>query len=215
MMNQLTLEYVLEGHKRGYNFTSATHGFDADTLKHIWRSAMPRGQGWGNYIGAQSLKTFPLDDGRVAVSAITVTDMQDESGRTGIRRAVIDVLNEEDYLAHLDQRLLSYPAIVRERVEDLPTFMQRAKINNHLRFKSDPQVVLAYPYAGAYAWQLIEALLIKLALSPSGPLRRWGPVIPITTLALDYREESPVVVLPQEQAQKLTQRDKKLNVIDL
>lgn len=214
-MTQLILEYVLEGHKRGYNFTSAIHGLDDAALKHIWRNAMPRGQGWGGYIGAQSLKTFPLEDGRVAVSEVTVTDMQDESGRTGIRRAVIDVLYEDDYLAHLDQRLLNYPAIVRERLEHLPTFLQRAKITNHLRFKSDPQVVLAYPFAGAYAWQLIEALLIKIALSPIGPMRRWSPIVPITTLALDYREESPVVVLPQEQAQKLAQRDKKLNVIDL
>lgn len=208
---QLTLEYVLEGHRRGYNFTSPTTGFNDENLKTIWRNAMPRGQGWGGYISAQALKSFLLEDGRVALSEITVTDIQDENGRAGIRRAVIDVLSVDDYLVYLDQRLHNYPAIVRERVAEMPSFIQRARIARH----AGRQLVMSYPYAGPYAWQMIEALVIKLALAPFGPLHRWGRVIPITTLALDYREESPIVVLPQERARKLAAQDKQLSVVDL
>lgn len=214
-MTQLVIEYLLEGHKRGYNFTSPVHGFDDDTLRLIWRKAMPRGQGWGGYIGAQSLKSFRLDDGRVAVAQVTVTDMHDENGRVGIRRAVIDVLPAEDYLPYLDQRLRSYPTLVRERVQDMPTFIQRAKIANHARFKAEPQLVLAYRYDGPYAWQMIEGLVVKLVVSPFGPLRRWDSFIPITTLALDYREESTIVALPQDRARRLAAQDKKLSIIDL
>jgi hypothetical protein len=39
---QLVLEYVFEGHQRGYNFTSSTKGFSDTVLKTIWRTAMPR-----------------------------------------------------------------------------------------------------------------------------------------------------------------------------
>ncbi len=214
-MTTLVLEYLLEGHKRGYNFTTPTQGFDDDTLRHIWRSAMPRGQGWGSYTGAQSLKCFPLPDGRMALSEVTVTDLRDESGRAGIRRAVIEVLREEACRARLDERLRHYPTIIQERLQAMPTFLQRAKIANYARFRSDPQLVLAYPYDTPYAWQMIEALVIKLVLAPFGPLRGWRQIIPFTTLALDYREESTLVALPQERARKLAGQDKKLSIIDL
>jgi len=36
-------------------------------------------------------------------------------------------------------------------------------------------------------------------------MRRWGKIIPFTTLALDYREESRLVVLPQDRAQRVTE----------
>lgn len=214
-MTRLVLEYLLEGHKRGYNFTTPTHGLDEDTLRHIWRSAMPRGQGWGAYIGAQSLKCFPLPNGRIALSEVAVTDLRDESGRAGIRRAVIDVLSEDDCLARLEQRLHSYPPIIQERLQHMPTYLQRAKITNHARFKAEPQLVLSYPYDTPYAWQMIEALVLKLVLAPFGPLRGWRQPLPFTTLALDYREESMLAALPQDRARKLAAEDKKLSVIEL
>lgn len=83
-MRQLVIDYVLEGHQRGYNFTSSTQGFHDDVLKSIWRAAMPKGQGWGAYVGARSLKAFALEDSRLALSEVTVTDRRDESGRTHI-----------------------------------------------------------------------------------------------------------------------------------
>ena len=98
-MRQLVLEYVFEGHKRGYNITSPTNGFNDDTLKTVWRNAMPRGQGWGAdaYIGARSLKSFPLPDGRIALADVHVTGLHDESGRGGIRKAVVDIMQPGEY----------------------------------------------------------------------------------------------------------------------
>jgi membrane-bound lytic murein transglycosylase B len=46
-MQTLTLEYVLDGSRPGYQFTTPTNGIGEAALKTIWRSAMPRGQGWG------------------------------------------------------------------------------------------------------------------------------------------------------------------------
>ena len=81
---QLVIDYVLEGHQRGYNFTSSTDGYSDAELKLIWRRAMPRGQGWSQYIGARSLKCFPLDgQRRAAVCETVVTAQRDEHGRGG------------------------------------------------------------------------------------------------------------------------------------
>jgi hypothetical protein len=207
-MRQLLLEYVFEGHKRGYNFTSSTQGFSDTTLNFIWRNAMPRGQGWGangTYTGAGSLKCFSLEDGRFALSAVTVTDLRDESGRGGIRRAVIDVLPESGYHDHLRERLAAFSPAVLAAIAHKPSLWQRKQIFDRTLPKMNkmPQVVLSYPYTDPAAWQVVEALVLKLILAPLSPLKRWGRVIPFTTLALDYHDESPVVVLPADRADRL------------
>lgn len=207
-MRQLVLEYVFEGHKRGYNFTSSTQGFSDATLNFIWRSAMPRGQGWGangTYTGAKSLKCFSLEDGRFAISEVTVTDLRDESGRGGIRRAVIDVLPDAAYSDDLRKRLVAFPPTVQAAIASKPSLWQRKQILDRTLPKMNkmPQVVLSYPYTSPADWQFAEALVLKMILAPLSPLKRWGRVIPFTTLALDYRDESPVVVLPADRAERL------------
>lgn len=201
-MPQLVLEYVFEGHKRGYNFTSPTHNFSDEILKTIWRTAMPRGQGWGGYQGARSLKVFTLEGGGVALADVTVTDQRDESGRAGIRRAVIDVMPPAAYLAHLERLWHSYPSTVHTQVDRRLTNGLRGRIWE--RALSKPQIVFSASYSAPSDWQVIEALTVKLMLSPITPMKRWGRIIPFTTLALDHREESRVVVLPEDRAQKLT-----------
>jgi hypothetical protein len=206
-MPQLVLEYVFEGHKRGYNFTSPTRGFSDEILKAIWRTAMPRGQGWGadGYQGAHSLKCFVLEGGGVAISDVTVTDQRDESGRAGIRHAVIDVMPPDDYPAYLERRWESYPHAVRAHAERRLNSL-RGRINDRAlpKFNKEPQIIFAARYATPTNWQVVEALIVQLMRSPTAVMRRWGKVIPFTTLALDHREESRVVVLPEDRAQRIT-----------
>jgi hypothetical protein len=192
-MKQLILEYVLEGHKRGYNFTSPTQGFHDDVLKSIWRKAMPRGQGWNAavYAGARSLKSFWLEDGRMALSETVVTDMRDESGRGGIRRAVVSVMQPGEYLEVLKARLADYSQLGGRQIayRNLPTP------------RGDKQVILSHPYQHSSGWQAVELLLLQHALKLSvGGIMRSGRIIPFTTLALDYREEGQLVALPEEKA---------------
>jgi hypothetical protein len=202
-VRQLVIEYLLEGHQRGYNYTSSTAGFNDDTLKSVWRKAMPRGQGWGNYTGARSLKSFTLEDGRVALSDVTVTPMRDESGRGGIRRAVIDVMQPGEYHDALQARFDRYPAEVRAWASKRLTLGQRRQIIDRSLPKmkgGGPQVIFAYPYAGPDSWLYVEALLLKLALSPASLMWRLGKLVTFTTLALEYREEPPLVALPRSRA---------------
>ena len=200
---QLIIEYVLEGTRRGYNFTTPTHGISEDLLKTIWRAAMPRGQGWGApiFTDSVSLKCFPVNPNLIALSTVIVTEMRDESGRAGIRRATIDLMSVNECSDYLHTRLVSYPANVQAQVESLPTLSQRKHIIDRSlpKMKSSPQVILSRPYQGYDDWQIVEMLILKLALARTGPMRRWGKIIPFTTLALDYHEESNLVALPTQQ----------------
>jgi hypothetical protein len=198
-MRQLVIEYVLEGHQRGYNFTSSTQGFHDDVLKSIWRAAMPKGQGWGAYVGARSLKAFALEDGRLALSEVTVTDRHDESGRGGLRHAVVSIMQPGEYQDVLAARLEAYPPEVQVRLAHRPTLAQRARLVDRAlsRKQKTPQVICTAAYRPE-GWQLIEALAVKLALSPGVFFRSRGAFIPFTTLALDHHGESWLVVLPSD-----------------
>jgi hypothetical protein len=198
----LIIEYVFEGHQRGYNFTSSTSGYSDDTLKAVWRQAMPRGQGWGaaQFNGARMLKGFPLPSGALALADVVVTDQEDEHGRRGIRRAQVEVLPVEAAAERLRARLASYPPEVQAHTEAHPTLGQWWRILTDAlpRLGGDAQVVLARPYTTPDDWQLVEAFVIKVALSRLIPLRRWGRVAPFTTLALEHRDESRLVALPTQ-----------------
>lgn len=200
-MRHLTIEYLFEGHKRGYNFTSPTNGFNADTLKTVWRSAMPRGQGWGAavYNGAKALKTFPLPDGRIALAEVTVTGERDESGRGGIRRAQVDIMQPGEYVEVLRGRLQAYPPLAQAAATRKPGFARHVIP----KISGDKQVILSHPYMQGAGWQVVEAVILHEAIQHLE--RRWGGshYFTFTTLALDYREESQVVVLPEQRADEL------------
>jgi hypothetical protein len=207
-MPKLVIEYQLDGKRPGYAFSPPTQAFDDQTLKIIWRHAMPRGQGWGrpSYAGAQSLKTFRLDKRRYAVSTATVTDQRDESGRGGIRRAEIDVMGTAAYLKFLEGRIRRYPAALQQAADRrlTHTFWQQVLDKLTPKLKPHRQIVLAHPYVDPGEWALMEVLVMKVATSRRIRLiKGWGAVNSFTTLALDYREESSIVALPLERAQQL------------
>lgn len=215
-MPQLTIGYLLEGTRRGYNFTSPTDGVDPETLKAVWRGAMPRGQGWDKYPDAASLKCFPLESGEAAICDVTLTDMQDEVGRRGIRRATINVLLPRDYQRLLVERLHALPpALVREAERRLGSHEWELLFRKYRDTKKPktiikPQTILAYPYS-AEGWRFVEACILLLAtrstlltnlieISPAiNPFA--DRLLSFTTLALDYREEGRIVALPLDKVQ--------------
>lgn len=196
----LVLEYVFEGPQRGYNFTSPTHGYAEDTLKAIWRSAMPRGQGWTQYVGAESRKCFALPNGKWVSSHVTVTDLADEGGRRGIRRAVIEVVPLHAYGAYLRQCLEALPAGVRDDADQQIAYWQRTRTLDRLagKIKKAEHLILTHPYSTLADWRFVEAVVLKLAITPIGPLKAWGQRLGFTTLALAHHEEAPLVAMPAE-----------------
>jgi hypothetical protein len=193
-MSSLVIEYVFEGHRRGYNFTSPTKAYDEETLRAIWRGAMPRGRGWGapQYTGARSIKAFPLPGRQIAVSEVIVTGEQDENGRRGIRRALVDVMRPPVYGHHLTSRLAGYPDDARAAAADLYEHSRRSMP----RLRYDAPLVVSFPFTTGMAWQVVEALVLMLVSSPTGSLRRQPPPLTFTTLALDPRDGSKIVALP-------------------
>lgn len=193
-MTQLVIEYSLEGHRRGYDFTSPTQNYDEDVLKTIWRNAMPRGQGWSDplYKEARSIKCFPLPDDRIAVSETTVTDLTDENGRRGIRRAVIDVMSRRVFAHHIQSRVAGYPEHVQLEANRLH---ERVKYSAP-RLKKDMPLILTRAFTTAQAWWPMEAVIMRLSIDPPHPQNR-RPASPyFTTLALNYRNESPLLAIP-------------------
>lgn len=208
-MDTLIIEYRTEGRERGYGFTSPIRAYDEETLKRIWRSAMPRGNGWADYVGARSLKCFPLDERRYALSEVTVTDQQDESGRRGIRRAEVRVMVAEACAAYLRHRLLEYPADIAREIDRLPTVGQWGTIVSRmmpLLGKKQRQLVLTRAY-GHDRWQIMEGVIVKLALALQVGVRRQQGLVPFTTLVLDAREEMRLIGMPEARVTSLSLDD--------
>ncbi|HLU09749.1 MAG TPA: hypothetical protein VK003_08780 [Oceanobacillus sp.] len=217
-MRQLTIDYILEGRRRGYNFTTPTDGIDAETVKAIWRGAMPRGQGWGAYRDARSLKCFALPSGEVAICETTITDMRDELGRSGIRRTVIDIVTARTYVENLKHRLNTLPqeliAQAEAKLSSREAQLLFKKNREAKRPKSmiKPQTILAYPYS-AEGWQFVEACILLLATRSTllTNLIEMSPkvnpfadrVLSFTTLALDYQDEGRIVAMPLERVREL------------
>ncbi|MBN2469195.1 MAG: hypothetical protein JXN59_00620, partial [Anaerolineae bacterium] len=168
-MTELVIAYVLDGKRPGYAFTTPTTGFDDQTLKTIWQNAMPRGQGWRRYIGARSLKCFALDGGRrLAVSDVCVTEQADETGRQGIRRAAITVLDAADYMDYLTLRLVMLPDRARQEAERLLDWRRWKQILDRAAPKArkkDGQIALAAPFSSIDNWQIVEAAVLMIATS--------------------------------------------------
>jgi hypothetical protein len=219
-MRQLTIDYVLEGRRRGYNFTASTDGIDGETVKAIWRGAMPRGQGWGadEYRGARSLKCFPLPSGEVAVCETTITNIRDELGRGGIRRTTIDVLTVRAYADDLKHRLNALPQEMIAQAEaklssrEWQLIFKKNREAKRPKTMIKPQTILVHPYQSD-AWLFVEVCILLLATRSTllTNLIEMSPkvnpfadrVLSFTTLALDYQDEGRIIAVPLEKVREL------------
>lgn len=208
MSTHLVIDYVLDGNRPGYTLRHA-EGLDEATVKAVWRAAMPRGHGWGDprLFGARSIKCFALPGDRAAVSRVVATDQVDEHGRAGIRRAEIDVMPASTYLDRLKHALIGYPEPVRAAANRKLDFGYWLAILNRALpkiLRSNDQIVLAHPYTTAEDWQVMEYIVLYLATMWSiRALRGWPQVMSLTTLALDVQEESRIVAVPVDVADRL------------
>lgn len=199
----LVIDYATEGEARGYRFTTPTRGYSDEDLKIIWQRAMPRGQGWTQYVGARSLKSFGLPSGRIAVSQISVTDQQDESGRRGIRRAEVAVLSSRDYPAHLRDLWDGLSeGIQKDALFQWEYWRKLRLIDSHsARIRRTGQLVLTHPYTTMPDWQVLEGIALRAAMLPA-----LISVLPSpfswTTLALDYQDEGMLVAVPEQKLQQ-------------
>ena len=147
-MPQLVIDYRLDTKQPGYAFSSPVNGVSEGIRKVVWRHAMPRGKGWGEFPGMRSIKCFPVSDALAAVSTITVTDQEDEQGRRGIRRAEIDLIPLPEILNHVHGLLRALPNSVQQASAHLFQTGVWARILDRALpkvGKKQPQVVFVYP----------------------------------------------------------------------
>ncbi len=208
-MSSLVIEYQLDSKRPGYAFREPTNGYSDALLKAVWRQAMPRGQGWGTdiYRGARATKCFPLGGGLVALSKMVVTDQADEQGRRGIRRVEIDVLREPDVIPALRARLEAYPESIRTAAQsrlNVPRWMEIIDRALPKLSGSESQVILAHPYSGPEAWQMIEVMVLELATAwLLRAVPGWGRLFSFTTLALTHDGESRLLAVPLDRVRQM------------
>lgn len=217
-MRELTIEYNLTGVRRGYAFTTPTDDIDPEIIKTLWRNAMPRGQGWGDpaLVGARSIKSFLLHTGEIALCDVTVTDLHDELGRTGIRHAAIQIMTIKEQQEALKKRLADMPAELVAHAESKLTSREWQLMFRKRRGEQPPasfvkpQTILAAPY-DMNGWGFVEACILLLAtratllanlieVSPSvNPFA--DRALSFTTLALDSKDETRLIAIPLDKAQ--------------
>jgi hypothetical protein len=201
---------------RGYTFTTPTDGLPPDIVKAIWRQAMPRGGGWGAYVGARSLKCFALPDGHYALAETVVTDQRDDAGRPGIRRAEIALHSLASGQTALRARLAALPAETVAQAERMLTSREwELLLRKHRDLAAQPssllkpQTILAMAYSAA-TWPYLEACLLLLVtrttllanlIEVSPAINPFADrILPFTTLALDHRDETRLIGMPLAQA---------------
>lgn len=208
-MPSLIIEYQLDTRHPGYAFHQPTPAYPEALMKAVWRQAMPRGKGWSAtmYEGARSLKCFPVTDDQVALTLTTITDQVDETGRRGIRRTEIDILPMQEIVPHLRQVISAFPESVQVAARKAFTVGTWARIIDHALpriGKKQPQLVFTHTYSNGEAWQVIEAVVLNLAVAwPMHALPGWGKFFSFTTFALTNEDESRIVALPAEKVQKV------------
>ena len=207
MTHKLTIEYRLEGRHPGYQFTGPTDpAIDKRTRKAVWQNAIPRGQGWrdARYAHARTLKVFDAGPGQMAASVVHVTDMTDEMGRGGIRRAKVTLMDDSVYHSFVRETYKLYPETIRRAAEDRLMSTVWRRVLDKALLRAREQIVLAYPYRNAEDWKLVEALVLRLVSAPGVRwVEGWGTRPTFTTLSLDWREEGRVVALPLERARSV------------
>lgn len=202
----LVIAYVLEGvsQGRGYQFVTPTDHLGEEVVRHIWRHAMPRGNGWSGYVGAAALKGFPVPGGRWALSRVTVTDEADEHGRRGIRRAEITLHPARLYPEQLRHAYETLSASVQDdarfELAQWRRLNRLAKLPRH----ASRQLLLTHPYSTPADWRLMEAIILRLAYDPPAHLlAQAGRPLAFTTLALSPADEAPLVGVPSQKADDL------------
>ena len=83
--------------KRGYHCTAHSPNLDETTIQTLEQMALPFGSAWQLYIGARSIKAFPLQNEQMAISYTGVTDRQDDYGRPGVLISKCLVVNFEQF----------------------------------------------------------------------------------------------------------------------
>lgn len=170
----------------GYKVTAFSQDLSRDEVKYIRDHSVPKGTGWDSYIGAESLKAFPLPDAsRMAVSIAKVTSAKDEAGRHGLLSIEVEIYTREKYWQFLDDYYRTLLRQYRFESHTLQEIPARA-------IPKKKQLVLAYPFSRnshLSEWKYVEAVILKAVLMK--PL-----ATSFTTFALSAYRESQVVVLP-------------------
>lgn len=202
----------------GYRCTSRSGALDNSTVALLERVALPFGNGWHRYIGARSIKGFPIDQTNMALTYTQVTGSRDDHGRPGVLLCKAAIVNVLDYAVLLSLPGFGFDDIFRHppNVAELLAGAARDLLEPGKRerqFDSDAnpstlvsdaksllflgirrKVILAEHYVSPRQWTAVEqgmrSFVVRL---PITLIRR----ISFATMTLSLADPMKIIAMPQ------------------
>jgi len=202
--------------KHGYRCTAHSKNLDRSLVSTLEKVALPFGNAWDRYIGARSIKVFPVDNRKMALSYTRVTEDKDDYARTGILvcQCIVVTLNQYallmkqpafgfDDLAYADPGALEqfFDEKIRERPEREPRLLDQASDasvvtprNAKLRLLVGRPLVIKHSFEHANRWKLVEnAIQTLVSEMPRYSQHR----LSFATMTLSPADQMKIIAIPQ------------------
>jgi hypothetical protein len=199
----------------GYRCTAKSPGMNTSVIRKLEQLALPFGDSWDSYIGARSIKTFPIGKGEMAISYVQVSDDQDDYGRPGILFCQCVLVSFDDFMSLVYQPSFAFEHVFRNPASlkmilgelaphpckltwwsssQIPQDMLRMLAEGLLRIYSNRKLILSYQYQSPTQWKYVEQTIQTLmVLLPPMLLRR----LSFATLSLSIMDPSSVIAVPR------------------
>ncbi len=190
--------------RRGYLCVAHSEGLSKSTIATLERIALPFGSSWQLYMGARSVKAFPIDRGRMAVSYVRITDNYDDHGRLGVLTCQCVVVKFEQFVDLISRPYFAFDAVFNQpgavsklldsrpggedsRVHDELSLKisSSSAFRSRLRLLIGRRVILRRPFSNAEQWRSVEHAVQSLVLHLPTALKRNISFVTFTTSSAD------------------------------
>ncbi len=209
----MTIRYVsiTSRGSHGYHCVYHSDGLSPSDVALLERTALPYGSNWGSFIGARSIKVFPIASERTAISYIRVVDSADDHGRRGILECQCALITTGQLIRLLKLPDFSFDTIINKPdalysilgghgpVNDpLPDIQPKPGIlprhTSLLKLLAGRKVILKREYRGPEDWRSVEHSIRTFVLGLPSALIRYAS---FATLTLSEADDMRIIAVPR------------------
>jgi len=198
---------------KGYHCVDSSPNMGKSVIQTLVQLALPFGNGWHLYVGARSIKAFPVEDRQMAVSYTRVTSNKDDHGRRGVLMCQCIVVNHERFVRLLRKAGMGFDSVF-DRPADVETWLDSVSVDtrelnpshkidisteaslkslNALKLLLGRRTVLRYPFVDSMQWKSVEqAIQTGILRLPTPMMQRTSFV----TLTLSTSEPVQILAMP-------------------
>lgn len=199
--------------ERGYHCVEHSPGLDRAIVRALEQGALPYGAEWGSFIGARSIKAFPIDRVKAAVCYSRVSDRLDDHDRAGVLVCHCVVVDPTQFKALLRQPDLGFQSVFEgvsrddslpgrklglgsrepRPVQDLGALAQSFGVARRLRLLLGGRMVIRRRFDNVDQWKTVERSIQRIVLQLPISL---GWRIPFATLTLSTSDPVKILGVP-------------------